>query len=82
MPNVPMNISKVLAEHSANTDITRNNDNLNPDAISKLNYEVMYKMLEGEVEKLILENEGNPLIDDFKNKIVNKFSYLIQKLGS
>ena len=76
-----MNISKVLAEHSANTNITPNT-NLNPDAISKLNYEVMYKMLEGEVEKLILENQGNPLIDDFKNKIVNKFNYLIQKLSS
>ena len=81
MPNVPMNISKVLAEQSANTNITPNT-NLNPDAVSKLNYEVMYKMLEGEVEKLILENQGNPLIDDFKQKIVNKFSYLIQKLGS
>ena len=81
MPNVPMNISKVLAEHSANTNITPNT-NLNPDAISKLNYEVMYKMLEGEVEKLILENQGNPLIDDFKSKIVNKFNYLIQKLSS
>ena len=66
-----MNISKVLAEQSANTNITKNT-NLNPDAISKLNYEVMYKMLEGEVEKLIIENQGNPLIDDFKNKIVNK----------
>jgi hypothetical protein len=82
MPSVPMNISKVLAEHSANTNITKNNDNLNPEAISKLNYEVMYKMLEGEVEKLILENQGNPLIDDFKNKIVNKFNYLIKKLSS
>ena len=81
MPNVPMNISKVLAEQSANANITPNT-NLNPDAISKLNYEIMYKMLEGEVEKLILENQGNPLIDDFKQKIVNKFSYLIQKLGS
>ena len=81
MPNVPMNISKVLAEQSANTDITKNT-NLNPDAISKLNYEVMYKMLEGEVEKLILENQGNPLIDDFKTRVVNKFSYLIQKLSS
>ena len=81
MPNVPMNISKVLAEQSANANIT-SNTNLNPDAISKLNYEVMYKLLEGEVEKLILENQGNPLIDDFKQKIVNKFSYLIQKLGS
>ena len=76
-----MNISKVLAEQSANTNITPNT-NLNPDAIRKLNYEVMYKMLEGEVEKLILENQGNPLIDDFKNKIVNKFNYLIKKLSS
>ena len=76
-----MNISKVLAEQSANTNITPNT-NLNPDALSKLNYEVMYKMLEGEVEKLILENQGNPLIDDFKNKIVNKFNYLIKKLSS
>ena len=76
-----MNISKVLAEQSANTGITPNN-NLNPDAISKLNYEVMYKMLEGEVEKLIVEHQGNPLIDDFKNKIVNKFNYLISKLSN
>ena len=81
MPNVPMNISKVLAEQSANTQLTENTK-LDPDAISKLNYEVMYKMLEGEVEKLIIENTGNPLIDDFKEKIVTKFSYLIQKLSS
>ena len=72
-----MNISKVLAEQSANAQLTEN-VKLEPDAISKLNYEVMYKMLEGEVEKLILENQGNPLIDDFKDKIVNKFSYLIK----
>ena len=74
-----MNISKVLAEHSANTDITKNT-NLNPDAISKLNYEVMYKMLEGEVEKLILENQGNPLGDNFKNDIVQTFSHLLTQL--
>ena len=81
MPNVPMNISKVLAEQSANAQLTENTK-LEPDAISKLNYEVMYKMLEGEVEKLILENNGNPLIDNFKKRIVKKFSYLIEKLSS
>ena len=81
MTNSLMNISKVLAEQSANTQLTENSK-LDPTAISKLNYEVMYKMLEGEVEKLILENTGNPLIDDFKQKIVNKFSYLIHKLNS
>ena len=76
-----MDISKVLAEQSASSNIT-SNVNFTPDQIKKLNYEVMYKMLEGEVEKLILENTGNPLIDDFKQKIVNKFSYLIHKLNS
>ena len=75
-----MNISKVLAEQSANTQLTPN-QKLDPDAVSKLNYEVMYKMLEGEVEKLILENEGNPLIDDFKQKVITKFTYLITKLS-
>jgi hypothetical protein len=81
MTNSLMNISKVLAEQSANTQLTPN-QKLDPDAVSKLNYEVMYKMLEGEVEKLILENQGNPLIDNFKKRIVDKFSYLIQKLSS
>ena len=76
-----MNISKVLAEYSANTDITKNT-NLNPDAISKLNYEVMYKMLEGEVEKLILENQGNQVVDEFKQNIISKFSSLISQLGN
>ena len=76
-----MNISKVLAEQSANTELTKNTK-LDPSSVSKLNYEVMYKMLEGEVEKLILENTGNPLIDDFRKKIVTKFSYLITKLSS
>jgi uncharacterized protein (DUF2249 family) len=75
-----MNISKVLAEQSANAQLTKN-VKLDPDAVSKLNYEVMYKMLEGEVEKLIIENDGNPLIDNFKKRIVEKFSYLIQKLS-
>ena len=76
-----MNISKVLAEQSANTQLTPN-QKLDPDAVSKLNYEVMYKMLEGEVEKLILENTGNPLIDNFKKRIVQKFSYLLEKLSN
>ena len=59
MPNVPMNISKVLAEQSANTNITANT-NLNPDAISKLNYEVMYKMLEGGSREIDFRKSRQP----------------------
>jgi len=81
MSNSLIKISQVLADKSANTQLT-SNIKMNSEVIKSLNYEVMYKMLEGEVEKLILENTGNPLIDNFKQKIVNKFSYLITKLST
>ena len=49
-----MNISKVLAEQSANAQLT-DNVKLEPDAVSKLNYEVMYKML--------MWDQGSPDLD-------------------
>ena len=74
-----MYFSKVLAEQSASSNIT-SNVNFTPDQIKKLNYEVMYKMLEGKVEKFVLENQGNPLVDNFKNDIVQTFSHLLTQL--
>jgi|TARA_R100000426_G_scaffold13247_1_gene12914 predicted GNAT family N-acyltransferase len=76
---IKMDISKVLAEQSASSNIT-SNVNFTPDQIKKLNYEVMYKMLEGKVEKFVLENQGNPLVDNFKNDIVQTFSHLLTQL--
>tara|TARA_Y100001938_G_C7972098_1_gene369852 strand:+ start:640 stop:891 length:252 start_codon:yes stop_codon:yes gene_type:complete len=76
---IKMDISKVLAEQSASSNIT-SNVNFSPDQIKKLNYEVMYKMLEGKVEKFVLENQGNPLVDNFKNDIVQTFSHLLTQL--
>ena len=40
----------------------------------------MYKMLESEVEKHILENQGNRVVDEFRQKIVTKFSDLVSIL--
>lgn len=76
---IKLDISKVLAEQSASSNIT-SNVNFTPDQIKKLNYEVMYKMLEGKVEKFVLENQGNPLVDNFKNDIVQTFSHLLTQL--
>ena len=76
---IKMDISKVLAEQSASSNITCN-VNFTPDQIKKLNYEVMYKMLEGKVEKFVLENQGNPLVDNFKNDIVQTCSHLLTQL--
>ncbi len=74
-----MDISKVLAEQSATTNIT-SNVSFTPEQMKKLNYEVMYKMLEGKVEKFVLENQGNPLVDNFKNEIVQTFTHLLTQL--
>ena len=76
---IKMDISKVLAEQSASSNIT-SNVNFSAEQIKKLNYEVMYKMLEGKVEKFVLENQGNPLVDNFKNDIVQPFSHLLTQL--
>ena len=62
------------------TGLTHCNVNFSAEQIKKLNYEVMYKMLEGKVEKFVLENQGNPLVDNFKNDIVQTFSHLLTQL--
>jgi hypothetical protein len=40
----------------------------------------MYKMLESEVEKHILENQGNRCVDEFRQNILTKFQSLVNIL--
>ena len=40
----------------------------------------MFQLLMGECEKHILENVGNPVVDEFKDNILKKFSTLVQTL--
>ena len=46
----------------------------------QLNYEIMFQLLMGECEKHILENNGNPVVDEFKDNILKKFSTLVSTL--
>ena len=46
----------------------------------QLNYEIMFQLLMGECEKHILENVGNPIVDEFKDNILKKFSTLVQAI--
>jgi len=45
-----------------------------------LNYEILYKFLESAVEEFILTNNGNPLADDFRNRVVNKMGDVLNLL--
>ena len=82
MPNNSLiNIAQVLANRVGEKSPTQLSDMLiNNGAKKQLNYEIMFQLLMGECEKHILENVGNPTVDEFKNNIPTKFSTLVQQL--
>ena len=81
MTNSLINIAQVLAERVGEKLPTQLSDMLVDNGTKKqLNYEIMFQLLMGECEKHILENNGNVVVDEFKNNILNKFSTLVQQL--
>ena len=82
MPNNDLiNIAQVLAKRVGDKSPTQLKDMLVSNGVKKqLNYEIMFQLLMGECEKHILENNGNAVVDEFKNNILDKFSTLIQQL--
>ena len=82
MPNNSLiNIAEVLAQRVGEKSPTQLQDMVIDNGVKKqLNYEIMFQLLMGECEKHILENVGNPDVDEFKNNILKKFSTLVQTL--
>ena len=82
MPNNDLiNIAEVLAKRVGDKSPTQLKDMLVSNGVKKqLNYEIMFQLLMGECEKHILENVGNPVVDEFKENILKKFSTLVQTL--
>ena len=82
MPNNTLiNIAQVLAERVGEKSPTQLADMVIDNGAKKqLNYEIMFQLLMGECEKHILENVGNPVVDEFKDNILKKFSTLVQTL--
>tara|TARA_Y100001937_G_scaffold78223_1_gene106090 strand:- start:229 stop:489 length:261 start_codon:yes stop_codon:yes gene_type:complete len=79
--NSLINIAQILAERVGDKSPTQLKDMVIDNGVKKqLNYEIMFQLLMGECEKHILENVGNPVVDEFKDNILNKFSTLIQTL--
>ena len=81
MPNNLINIANVLSERLNNNQPTNLADMVIDNGQKKqLNYEIMFQLLMGACEKHILENSGNPVVDEFKNELMQKFSGLVQIL--
>ena len=84
MPNNDLiNIANVLSEKLNSNAPTSLADMVIENGQKKqLNYEIMFQLLMGECEKHILENVGNPIVDEFKDNVLKKFSTLVQALHS
>ena len=76
MPNNDLiNIANVLAERVGEKSPTTLADMVVENGEKKqLNYEIMFQLLMGECEKHILENVGNPCVDEFKNNVLKKLA--------
>ena len=78
-----INIANVLSERLNTSTPTSLADMVIENGQKKqLNYEIMFQLLMGECEKHILENVGNPVVDEFKDNVLKKFSTLVQALHS
>jgi len=53
---------------------------MSDDKFKSLNYEILYKFLESAVEEFILLNNGNPLVDDFRERIFSKMGDVMNLL--
>ena len=82
MPNNDLiNIANVLSERlNTSTPPSLADMVIDKGQKKQLNYEIMFQLLMGECEKHILENVGNPMVDEFKDNILKKFSTLVQAL--
>ena len=78
MPNNLTTVAQTLLEKIKDANVAEHKPS--DKRTTQLNYELMYKMLESEVEKHILENQGNRCVDEFRQNILTKFQDLVQIL--
>ena len=46
----------------------------------KINYQILYKMVESAVEEILLEYPNDPVVDELKTKIINNLKPVIKQI--
>ena len=70
------------------TELTTNNDvgreverpTLNQVVEKKINYQLLYKMVESAVEEVMLEYPDDPIVDELKKKIITNLRPIIKQI--
>jgi len=68
-------------------DLTTNNvgreverPTLNQVVEKKINYQILYKMVESAVEEIMLEYPDDPVVNELKTKIINNLKPVIKQI--
>ena len=82
MPNIDlMSIVNQLETRLNNQRPTTHVDvDLSSEQKKEINYEVMYALLYNRVEKFIIENSGNQVVDNFKDNLLNDLAPAVKHL--
>jgi len=80
--NLPSKLfSTMLDKHLGNDiDNSKIQSLMSDDKFKSLNYEILYQFMESAVEEFILLNNGNPLVDDFRERIFSKMGDVMNLL--
>ena len=80
--NLPSKLFSQMLEEKLgdNLDTTKLHSLVNDERVKSLNYEILYKFLESAVEEFILINNGNPLVDDFRQRVFGKLGDVLNLL--
>ena len=70
------------------TELTTNNNvgreverpTLNQVVEKKINYQLLYKMVESAVEEVMLEYPDDPIVDELKKKIITNLKPIIKQI--
>ena len=82
MPNTDLMsiINQLETRLNNNRPTTHVDVDLNNEQKKEVNYEVMYALLYNRVEKFIIENSGNQVVDNFKDNLLNDLAPAVKHL--
>ena len=82
MPNTDMIaiLNQLETRLNNNRPTTHVDVDLSSEQKKEINYEVMYALLYNRVEKFIIENSGNQVVDNFKDNLLNDLAPAVKHL--
>ena len=82
MPNTDMIaiLNQLQTRLNDNRPTTQVDVDLSSEQKKEINYEIMYALLYNRVEKFILENSGNQVVDSLKDNLLNDLAPAVKHL--